>query len=570
MALLTRIWRWFDDITGISAALGPLFSHPVPRAGKSAWFYVLGSATLIAFLIQIVTGIALASGYVPSSGHAYDSLMFITGTRFGRIVRGIHAFGADAMIILIGLHAIRVYLMAAYKYPRQMNWLTGAGLLLFTLLMAFTGQLLRWDQTGFWSVVIAAEQAGRTPFIGNWLGHFILAGDTVQGATLSRFFAAHVFFIPALIFLFIGFHLYLVMHNGISEPPKAGRPVDPKTYRAWYHALVTKEGQPFWPDAAWRDVVFGFLVIVTVVALAISIGPPDLGRPPDPTIIQASPRPEWYFLWYYALLSIIPRWSEDWVIILGPAIFGAVLIFLPLVASKGERSPLRRPWSIVIVAFIVFMISYYGYIGHVAPWSPRMEAEALPASAVGTTSGLIAEGAKVFHEKGCEYCHTIAGYGGVRGPDLSYAGDTMTPAQMATRIYSGGTNMPSYYGNITAGQLSALLTFLSSRHLRPMLSPPPPVSAVPDPAAEGAKVFHDKGCEGCHSIAGHGGVVGPDLTHISQTMSPAQITAQIYDGSKNMPSYKGNLTPGELSELLAFFNSQPSKAGALTPVAPQK
>ena len=161
--MLTRFWKWFDDITGISALLTPALMHPVPRARKSAWFYVLGSATLVAFLIQIVTGISLASGYVPSSGQAYDSLVFITGTPFGRIVRGIHAFGATAMIILIGLHAIRVYLMAAYKYPRQMNWLTGVGLLLLTLLMAFTGQLLRWDQTGFWSVVIAAEQAGRMP-----------------------------------------------------------------------------------------------------------------------------------------------------------------------------------------------------------------------------------------------------------------------------------------------------------------------------------------------------------------------------------------------------------------------
>jgi len=472
MRILKRVWRWFDDITGISALLGPLFSHPVPHARKSAWLYVLGSATLTAFLIQIVTGIALASGYVPSSGQAYDSLMFITGTPFGRIVRAIHAFGADAMIVLIGLHTIRVYLMAAYKYPRQMNWLTGVGLLLFTLLMAFTGQLLRWDQTGFWSVVIAAEQAGRTPVIGNWLGHFILAGDTVQGATLSRFFAAHVFFIPALIFLFVGFHLYLVIHNGISEPPKAGRPVDPKTYRSWYHLLLAHEGEPFWPNAAWRDVVFAFLVILTVIALALIVGPPELGRPPDPTIIQASPRPEWYFLWYYALLSVIPRWSEDWVIILGPALFGATLILLPLVAGKGERSPIRRPWSFAVVAFTVFMISYFGYIGHVAPWSPRMEAAVLPVQVIGVTEGPIVEGARVFHDKGCEYCHMISGYGGVRGPDLTFAGDTMTPAQMTTRIYSGATNMPSYNGNLTTDQLSVLLAFLSSRHRQPVLPLP--------------------------------------------------------------------------------------------------
>jgi ubiquinol-cytochrome c reductase cytochrome b subunit len=465
--MLKRVWYWFDDITGVSNWLVPILRHPVPHARKSAWFYVLGSATLFVFLLQVATGIALASGYVASTGQAYDTLLFISGTTFGRIVRGIHAFGASAMIILIGIHAIRVYLMGAYKYPRQMNWLTGAGLLLFTLLMAFTGQLLRWDQTGFWSVVIAAEQAGRTPFIGNWLGHFVLAGDTAGGATLSRFFAAHVFFIPALIFLFLGFHLYLVLHNGISEPPKAGQPVDPKTYRAWYQELLAREGEPFWPDVAWRDIVFGFLVILTIVTLAVAIGPPALGKPPDPTIIEASPRPEWYFLWYYALLTLIPHWSENYVIILGPALFGAVLILLPLVAGKGERSPLRRPWSLAVVAFTLFMITYYGTVGHVAPWSPRMDAPPLPVEVVGAASGQTADGAKIFYKKGCEYCHEVAGYGGIRGPDLTYAADRMTGAQMTTRIFSGAANMPSYTGNLTPQELSSLLAFLQSRHRKP-------------------------------------------------------------------------------------------------------
>ncbi len=468
MRILKSIWVWFDDVTGVSSWLIPLAKHPVPRARKSAWFYVLGSATLFVFIVQIVTGIALASAYVPSAGHAYQSLTFISGSRFGSIIRAIHAFGASAMVILIGVHAIRVYLFGSYKYPRQMGWLTGVALLFLVLGMAFTGQLLRWDQTGVWSVVIAAEQAGRTPLIGNWLGRFILAGDTVGGATLSRFFALHVFFIPALIFFFLGFHLYLVIRNGISEPPKAGRPVEPKAYRKWYAELLHREGVPFWPDAAWRDALFGLLVIGTIVVLAIVVGPPALGKPPDPSIIQASPRPEWYFLWFYALLSVIPRWSEDYVIILGPLLLVVVLILLPLVAPKGERSPLKRPWAFGIVAFIVFMIAYFGALGHVSPWSPRMDAPPLPASVVGTASGPIADGAKVFHDKGCEYCHKISGYGGIRGPDLTYAGDRMTPDQMETRIYSGAANMPSYHGNITQQQLSDLLAFLSSRRRRPV------------------------------------------------------------------------------------------------------
>jgi len=475
MRIVKFVWNWFDDITGVSGLLIPLAKHPVPHARKSAWFYVLGSATLFVFIVQVVTGIALASAYVPSAGQAYHTLSFISSVRFGHVLRGIHSFGASAMIILIGLHAIRVYLFGAYKYPRQMGWLTGVALLFLVLGMAFTGQLLRWDQTGVWSVVIAAEQAGRTPFIGNWLGHFILAGDTAGGTTLSRFFAMHVFFIPALIFFFIGFHLYLVVHNGISEPPKSGRAVDPKTYRRWYQELLHREGIPFWPDAAWRDAVFGLLVIGAIVALAVVIGPPALGKAPDPSIIDASPRPEWYFLWYYAILSVIPRWSEDYVIILGPALFIAVLILLPLVAYKGQRSPFKRPWAFGIVAFIVFIIAYYGTVGHVAPWSPRMDAPPLPASVVGVTSGPIADGAKAFHAKGCEFCHTISGYGGIRGPDLTYAGDRMTTEQMETRIFSGAPNMPSYNGNIDQQQLSDLLAFLSSRRRR--LTGPVPLSS---------------------------------------------------------------------------------------------
>jgi ubiquinol-cytochrome c reductase cytochrome b subunit len=463
-----RIWDWFDDLTGTSKWLVPVLRHPVPPAKKSAWFYVFGSATLVVFLMQIATGIALSSSYVASSGEAYYTLLFISGTTLGRIVRGMHYFGASAMIILIGVHTVRVYLMGSYKYPRQMNWLTGAGLLLFTLLMAFTGQLLRWDQTGFWTTVVAAEQAGRTPFIGNWLGHFILAGDTVGGATLSRFFAAHVFFIPALIFAFLGFHLYLVLHNGISEPPKAGQPVDPKTYRRWYHDMLAREGLPFWPEAAWRDAVFAFFVIVTIVLLAVIVGPEPLGKPPDPTIVGASPRPDWYFLWYYALLTVAPRWSENFIILLGPLIFGLFLILLPFTAPKGERSPLRRPWSVLIVVTVVVTIAYFGRLGHAAPWSPRLEAEPLPDSVVGASTGAAADGARIFYEKGCEFCHRVAGYGGIRGPDLTYVGDRMSAEQMKTRIFSGAQNMPSYNGNLTDEQLDSLLAFLQSRKHRAM------------------------------------------------------------------------------------------------------
>jgi ubiquinol-cytochrome c reductase cytochrome b subunit len=256
----------------------------------------------------------------------------------------------------------------------------------------------------------------------------------------------------------------LVVFNGISEPPKAGRPVDPQTYRRWYEALLAREGEPFWPDAAWRDIAFGLLVIAIIVTLAWQVGPPEVGKPPDPTVIQASPRPDWYFMWYFAVLSVIPRWLENYVIVLGPLIFGLLLIFPPLIAGQGERSPPRRPWSVAVVATAVFIIGRYWALGVVAPWSPRLAAPPLPVEVVGAASGPVADGAAVFYDKGCEYCHTVAGFGGIRGPDLTDAGDRMTGAQMTTRIFSGAANMPSYTGNLTPEQLSALLAFLQSRH----------------------------------------------------------------------------------------------------------
>jgi ubiquinol-cytochrome c reductase cytochrome b subunit len=459
------IASWLGERFELEDSVMAVLRHPVPRELERpiGWWYVLGSATLAIFVMQVVTGIGLAMTYVPAPNSAYDSLQFIShDATLGAVVRGMHYFGAGAMVVLVLAHMTQVYLFGAFKFPREANWLTGSLLLLATLAMAFTGQLLRWDQDAFWSIVVAAEQAARAPLIGEWLVRLVVAGNNVGGATLTRFYATHVFLIPAAIFGLIGMHLYLVIKRGISEPPVPGLLVDRPTYRARY-AEMLRRGIPFWPDAAWRDATIAAAAVVVVVVLAAIVGAPQLGKPPDPSNVVADPRPDWYFLGYFAILALIPP-ATDSIVIIGLPLFAFAFLFLvPILWPDGERHWSRRPAAIATVALPFIAYAALTVAGIQSPWVPKLEGGALPTTVTRGLGAAESRGANLFVSKACIACHAIDGAGGRRGPDLNRVGSRLNREAITARIANGGGGMPAYAGSVTPSELEDLVAFLLTR-----------------------------------------------------------------------------------------------------------
>ena len=217
-----KLSAWINERTGSSRVWQALFERHLPTMrGPVAWLYTLGSATFLLFVVQIVTGMLLAMNYVPSPDHAYDSVRFINEQAFlGRVIRGVHHWGASVMVVFVVLHMLRVYLMGAYKYPREATWMAGVLLLLLVLAFGFTGYLLPWDQKAYWATVVGTNIAAQAPVAGPFILKLLRGGEEMGAAALSRFYAMHVLVLPIVTVLLIGAHLFLVVWHGISEPPE--------------------------------------------------------------------------------------------------------------------------------------------------------------------------------------------------------------------------------------------------------------------------------------------------------------------------------------------------------------
>jgi ubiquinol-cytochrome c reductase cytochrome b subunit len=467
MRLIEKLGEWFDLRLQLGTPIRETARHPVPR-DTASWFYVFGSAALACFMLQVVTGILLALIYVPSAGEAWNSLQTLNhGISLGWFIRALHGWGSNFMVAIVLVHMVQVFLFGAYKFPRELTWIVGVLLLLVTFGMAFTGQVLRFDQDAYWGLGIGASIASRVPVIGPWAVNLMLGGPIIAGATLSRFFALHVFVVPGLLIAFVGVHLLMVLKLGINEWPMPGRIVRRATYMQEYHELTHKDGVPFVPNALWKDILFSGFILVAIAFCAVQFGPFGPGGQPDPTIIQTAPRPDFFFLWLYALLSFLPPSAETPILLIGPALAILVLVALPFVAGEGEKSWKRRPIAVLTILLVAVALGTLTHLAEHAPWSPVMDAwssQPIPAEYLQGRTALERHGALVFQAKQCHNCHSLDNKGGQRGPALDTVALRLTEDQLIRQVIQGGGNMPAYGKNLSPAETTALVAFLKTLH----------------------------------------------------------------------------------------------------------
>jgi ubiquinol-cytochrome c reductase cytochrome b subunit len=283
----------------------------------------------------------------------------------------------------------------------------------------------------------------------------------------------HVFIIPGLIIAIVSMHLRLVLAKGINEYPRPVHPVHKATYDREYVEILKNEGVPFVPNAIGKDLIFAAIVIVGILGCALVFGPKGPAGPPNPTIVDTNPRPDFYFLSVFAALALVPDWMEVLVLFGAPLLMLAFLLALPFISGTGEKSARCRPVAVLSVILIMLVLGVLTYMGETSPWSPRMSdwsGAPIPADYVKGRTPLQLHGALIFQNKQCRNCHALGGEGGERGPALDGVATVLTRDQMIRQVIQGSGNMPAYGKKLSPAEVDALVSFMET--LRPRSIPP--------------------------------------------------------------------------------------------------
>ncbi|MCX7013528.1 MAG: cytochrome bc complex cytochrome b subunit [Candidatus Sumerlaeota bacterium] len=352
-----RLFDWFDRRYQIAGLIEFLRHKDVPITGMS-FLYYFGGIALFLFVVQVVTGVLLLMYYVPSADQAYESVHNIMAKiHFGWLIRSLHAWSANLLILSVMIHLFSVFFLRAYRNPRELTWATGFGLLGLVFAFGFSGYLLPWNQRAFFATKVGTDILGQLPVVGTFLLTVLRGGEEVTGATLGRFFGLHVAILPGLATLLVGGHLLLIQRQGMSHPA------------AWLkQPPEQRRSMPFFPNFLARDLLLWFLILNAVAAVAV-FWPAELGDKADPFgAAPAGIKPEWYFLSQYQVLKWMPARigpiSGERVGILAMMFAGLAVFLLPFCDRAVEGDPRRRWLDFFGVAAVtgLILLTVVGYV----------------------------------------------------------------------------------------------------------------------------------------------------------------------------------------------------------------
>jgi ubiquinol-cytochrome c reductase cytochrome b subunit len=471
----TGLMGWFDRRTGADALLRTALYEPIPGGARLA--YVFGSGLLFIFISQIITGVFLALYYVPSADHAHTTVAYITkAVTAGSFLRSLHAYGASAMVVVLLLHLSQTYIYGAYKGRRELLWISGCVLFALVLGMAFTGYLLPWDQRAYFATAVGTNAASEIPFVGETLKRMLRGGTDMGTLTISRFFVAHVFFIPACIFALLASHILLFREAG------AAGPVDEDPY------VPKQKPELFYPRQVLMDLSLTALLIIGLGALCFFM-PMQLGPAANPADAQYVPRPEWYYLPIFQWLKYWHGSASVVGILVIPTVLVLAVIALPFYDRSIERRPWKRPIAMGSYAFVLIVLVGLGLRSEYLdkhdpgvaqqlvkqgteedvymrkPFEPELSSGSLAAANTALADPLSAKGKAIFESQSCNACHGDGGVGTAAAPALVGIGGKFPGDQLnqllkhpTAKMTAGGMSPVT----LPPDDLKSLITYLES------------------------------------------------------------------------------------------------------------
>jgi ubiquinol-cytochrome c reductase cytochrome b subunit len=537
-SLLQRVAEWADHRTGLETAIKSFLYEEIPAS--SSWHQVLGSVAVFLFLLQAITGILLAFNYAPTPGDAYNSLRYIiTELTGGRIIRGLHHWGASMMIVVVVMHMLQVFLWGAYKRPREATWMAGVGLLLLTLAYGLTGYLLPWDNRAYWGTVVTTQIASQAPVLGPYLSRLLGGEGAIGVVTFARFYGMHVLLLPPVTTLLMVLHVYLVRKHGVAPAPGD-------------EALPPKK---FYPQQVFKDTVAVFIAFVILFVMAVVVHIP-LERIADPTDTTYVPRPEWYFLFLFQILKVFEGPLEVFGSVVLPGLAMLALLLVPFI-DRGKMVKVSR--RTVAIAFAALaMLGWTGLTATAIATTPKPEVAEIDFSGPTDWMELTAQemaGIGYFRKENCSTCHTTGEGKPKVGPDLAgpaihRSADWMIAHFKRPSAMVPGSSMPPI--RLNDSQLNALAAFLLKLTPRNAET----LAAAPDFAVEGAMVYQANACHGCHQVNGNGMKVGPPLDGLSKRRTRTWVERhfnepQVMSPNTIMPAYK--FTPREMDQIIGYL-----------------